>query len=437
MAEFSFGIALAGLAGALLCAVTTESLREFSRSAFEDLCNRRRSPKLLEDVIEHHEETLLLVRTLRLWTSATFLVALWLWATGKSVEAAALPAPGMPSGARPWAALAVGLAALTLVEVWVPWSIGRLRAEPFLYYTWPLWRQVRRVLRPLWWAAQLVDLVGHRLAGRSEPTPPEEEIEDEIRSVVTEGHRGGVLEAEDRGMIEGVIELRESLVCEIMTPRTMIVSMPLAQSLEEAARFVNEAGHSRVPVYDKNRDDIVGICYAKDLLGELAQPAGVPRRTLAEVLRKTVFVPETKPVSDLLGEFRHSRNHLAVVMDEFGGLAGLITMEDVLEEIVGDIADEYDDEHVEDIHRLDERTAEVLARTHVSQINAELGLGLSEDEEFDTVGGYVFHALGHVPRVGDVVEAPGVRITVLAVSRRRVDRVRIETVEQAPSEPAS
>lgn len=435
MVDFSLGLALAGLGGALLCAITTESLREFSRSAFEELCNRRGSPRLVEDVIEHREQTLLVVRILRLLCSALFLLAAWRWCEHWTAAAPGFGAAGVQSHAW-WLGVAGALAVLALVEVWIPWSIGRLRAEPFLYYTWPVWRQVRRVLRPVIWIAHGIDYVAHRLAGKTEPVPPEEEIEEEIRSVVAEGHRGGMLEAEDRGMIEGVMDLRESLVSEIMTPRTLMVSMPSGLSLEEAARFVSEAGHSRVPVFDKNRDDIVGICYAKDLLGELAKSPRNGQTTLADVLRKPAFVPESKPVRDLLNEFRQSRTHLAVVMDEYGGVAGLITMEDVLEEIVGDIADEYDEEHVAEIHRVDERTADVLARAHVSDVNAELGLGLSEEEEFDTVGGYVFHALGHVPRVGDVVEAPGVRITVLAVSRRRVERVRIEILEKAQAEQA-
>lgn len=425
---------MAGLGGALLCAVTTESLREFSRSVFEDICHRRGRPKLVEDVIEHREETLLVVRILRLLCSAMFLLAAWQWCQHWAAAAPTIDAQAVQTNAW-WLGVAGALGVLALVEVWIPWSIGRLRAEPFLYYTWPLWRQVRRVFQPVIWIAKGIDFVAHRLAGKTEPVAPEEEIEEEIRSVVAEGHRGGMLEAEDRGMIEGVIDLRDSLVSEIMTPRTKMVSMPLGLSLVEAARFVSEAGHSRVPVFDKTRDDIVGICYAKDLLGELAKSSSDGQRSLAQMVRKAAFVPESKPVRDLLREFRHSRTHLAVVMDEFGGVAGLITMEDVLEEIVGDIADEYDDEHVAEIHRVGERIADVLAKAHVSDVNEELGLELPEDEEFDTVGGYVFHALGHVPRVGDAVESPGVRITVMAVSRRRVERVRIEVLEKAPAEP--
>ncbi len=428
MAELYLGLALAGLAGALLCAITTESLREFSRSEFEGLCKRRGRPTLVEDVIERREETLLVVSILRLTCSATFLLAGWqAW----RLRIAEAPAATMAM----WLGGAAALTTLALVEVWVPWSIARLRAEPLLYFTWPLWRWVRIALLPAVWVARAVDWAAHRLAGRTEPVPPEEEIEEEIRSVVAEGHRGGMLEAEDRGMIEGVIDLRESLVSEIMTPRTMMVSMPLGLSLEEAAQFVSEAGHSRVPVFDKSRDDIVGICYAKDLLGELAKATLDARRPLADMLRKPAFVPERKPVRDLLNEFRHSRTHIAVVMDEFGGVAGLITMEDVLEEIVGDIADEYDEEHVAEIHRINEQTIDVLAKAHVSDVNAQLGLDLPADAEFDTIGGYVFHALGHVPRVGDVVDSAGVRITVLAVSRRRVERVRIEILERAQAEP--
>jgi CBS domain containing-hemolysin-like protein len=147
-------------------------------------------------------------------------------------------------------------------------------------------------------------------------------------------------------------------------------------------------------------------------------------------------VPETKRVDHLLEEFQITRNHIAIVLDEYGGVSGLVTIEDVLEEIVGEIVDEYDEEVVAGIKRLDEKTAEVLARVHVDEINEQLGLSIPEDGEFDTIGGFVFHELGRVPAVGDQLKWQNLRITVLDATRRRIDRVKIEVLDAAPTEAA-
>ena len=153
---------------------------------------------------------------------------------------------------------------------------------------------------------------------------------------------------------------------------------------------------------------------------------------MGDVARPPTFVPETKSVAELLEEFQLSRNHLSIVLDEFGGVAGLITIEDILEEIVGEIIDEYDDALVEGIHRIDERTAEALARVHVDEVNERLGLHLPDHGDFDTIGGLVFSVLGRLPTAGDQVVQKNVRITVLDVHRRRIERVRIEILDDEP-----
>jgi CBS domain containing-hemolysin-like protein len=198
-----------------------------------------------------------------------------------------------------------------------------------------------------------------------------------------------------------------------------------------------ESGHTRIPVYDKTRDDIVGILYVKDLLPELATGDADSRTPIRELLRKPLFVPETKAVDDLLQMFQQLRTHIAVVLDEYGGVSGLVTIEDVLEEIVGEIDDEYDPESVQEIERIDQDTVEALGRAHIDEINEALSLELPEDGDYDTIGGLVFSELGRIPQTGEaVVWQDKVRISVLEATRRRIDRVRIERLEGGQRESA-
>jgi CBS domain containing-hemolysin-like protein len=283
---------------------------------------------------------------------------------------------------------------------------------------------------PLGWAADLLDVFLHRAFGKVPEEPDEDSIEEEIRTIVTEGHREGLLEEDAREMIEGVIELGDAMVSHIMTPRTDIHMIQADTPWDEVVESVIDSGHTRVPVYGNSKDDIVGILYSKDLLPELAKPADQPPRSLAELLRKPLFVPETKPVDDLLSLFQKSRTHVAVVLDEFGGVSGLVTIEDALEEIVGEIDDEYDQKS-EVIRKIDDDTCEALGKVHVDEINAAMGFDLPENEDFDTIGGFVFAEFGRVPAVGESLTwQDSIRVTVLEASRRRVNRVRLERVRK-------
>jgi CBS domain containing-hemolysin-like protein len=275
------------------------------------------------------------------------------------------------------------------------------------------------------------------MTGRALDRLDEDAFEEEIRSIVTEGHREGLLEEEAREMIEGVIELSDVVVSHIMTPRTEMNMLQLEQPWNEVIEYVTSSGHTRIPVYDKSRDDIVGILYSKDLLPELAKGSSEPHRQLAELLRKPLFVPESKAVDDLLQVFQQSRTHIAIVLDEYGGVSGLVTIEDVLEEIVGEIEDEYDSHAEQDIRKIDDDVCEALGRAHVDQINAEMDFDLPEEENFDTIGGFVFAEFGRVPSAGEALNwRDSVQITVLEATRRRVGRVRLERIHKEAAEMA-
>jgi putative hemolysin len=248
---------------------------------------------------------------------------------------------------------------------------------------------------------------------------------EELKLIVERGGETGVLEAEEEQMISAVIELGERRVHEVMVPRTEMCALPVTTTIDEAIDTFIREGHSRVPVYKKAIDEIVGVLYAKDLLPFLK--GGVQKPDLRKLLRAPLFVPESMLVDDLLHKLQGRRVHLAIVLDEYGGTAGMVTIEDLLEEIVGDIQDEYDVEEPL-LVRISDDEARIDGRASVDDLGElfNLDLGMLEDsEEYDTVGGLIYHRVGGVPRPGDKVEVPeyGLTMTVETTDGRRVAKV--------------
>ncbi len=426
--EVLLWLTVGGVAISSFAAIGVRSLREFSRHDLQLICQRRGALDRFGEILHRHDQVALGVDHL-VKVSTTLAITSGAWLVAMEV------------GALDWRALlatvAAGAVALAVAVVWIPTTFARLWAEPLLYRTWRFWKLVSAVMGPPVYVARIFDAVAHRLAGKTHEAPSEETIEEEIRTIVNEGHREGLLEEDAREMIKGVIELSEAEVSEIMTPRTDMHMIHVGLSWEGMLDEVIKSGHTRIPVFESNRDDVVGILYSKDLLPEMAKGAREPRRPLVELLRSPHFVPESKKVDDLLQSFQKTRNHMAVVLDEYGGVSGLVTIEDALEEIVGEIVDEYDDELVEEIKKIDNSTCEALGRAHVDEINEAIAVDLPEDGDFDTIGGFVFGELGHIPEPGETLEWRGrVRITVLEASQRRIDRVRVETIGESTRESA-
>lgn len=273
------------------------------------------------------------------------------------------------------------------------------------------------------------DLPIRRLVGAGDETTENgETAKQEILQVASDGQAEGTVEPEELEMIESVMEFSQTRAGEIMTPRTDIFALPVDTPLTDAIEQLVDAGHTRIPVFEGDLDHIVGILYAKDTLRYVAAPEPVDIRS---ILRKCYFVPETKPLDDLLKEFKLRKVHMALVLDEYGGTAGLVTIEDVVEEIVGDIADEYDPTATPQVKRIDERTAEVDGRSRIDDLNDELSLKLPEDEDYDTIAGFVFSELGYIPVEGETLEARGAKITILAADERKITRLRIELLSDA------
>jgi len=266
-----------------------------------------------------------------------------------------------------------------------------------------------------------------RLLGIKGVTAEHERVHspEEILMLVQQSGKTGRLGAQDARMIEGVFEFSEKNAREVMTPRTRMVALPATLSLADAADHVATAGRSRYPVYRESMDDIVGTVHAKDILRALRghEHAG---QTLEVILRPPLFVPGTREVEDVLADMKRHKVHLAIVLDEYGGTAGLVTMEDLLEEIVGQIYDEYDRPDASSGGTSGGAPAPLIpGSAEISEINKTYGLEL-DDTDYTTIGGVVFGKLGRLPKAGDRVELPGATFEVVEMEGRRVGRVRVE-----------
>jgi CBS domain containing-hemolysin-like protein len=243
---------------------------------------------------------------------------------------------------------------------------------------------------------------------------------EEIRILVEQSTEGGTMLQEDARLLEGVFEFSEKTAQEVMTPRTQIVALEAERTVEEAADEVAAAGRSRYPVYTESLDEIVGVVHAKDILAALRARPGQPVRS---VMRPPLFVPGTREVEDVLADMKRLKTHLAVVLDEYGGTAGLVTMEDLLEEIVGPIYDEYDPQ---DKVRPAGGAPQLDGAMPITDFNGEYEASL-DDTDYTTIGGYVFGQLGRLPRVGDRVPAGAHLLEVTEMDGRRVKSLRVHT----------
>jgi len=248
---------------------------------------------------------------------------------------------------------------------------------------------------------------------------------EELRLIVVRGGEQGILEAEEEQMINAVIELGDRRIHEVMVPRTAILGLRAEATFDDAIDLIVEGGHSRVPVYEDSIDEVIGILYAKDLLPFLKTDSD-QRPNLRGMLRTPVFVPESMSIDDLLREFQRRKVHIAIVLDEYGGVAGLVTIEDLLEEIVGEIQDEYDVEEPL-VERIDDDRARINGRASIDDMldQFDLKLQLEDEDEYDTVGGLIYHRVGGVPQPGDEVQVNGLRLTVETTDGRRVGKVLV------------
>lgn len=284
----------------------------------------------------------------------------------------------------------------------------------------------RVILAPL---APLFRLLNKKMKKIMEDAPEPEDkasLEDEILDMM-EDEPDGQLEEGEKRMIRGIFDLQDMAVKEIMTPRVDVVAIPLSSSIEEAKQIFVASGHSRIPVYGRSIDEIRGIIYAKDFL---AIPQD--KKSLAGMIHTPIFIPETKAVDELLEEIKRTRNHFAVIIDEYGGTSGIVTFEDIIEEIVGDVRDEYDsaEDAVEKPQLLPDGSVLLEARTPVSDVNEILDIDIPDSEHADTIGGYICAELGRIPEQGETYTAPGLfRAEIVKADKRRIQKLKLTVPE--------
>lgn len=438
-------LAVTGLVLGCVLSCLAQALRDLRKPLLEEIATIRKKPgatarvnKIIDDV-DGHAASIALPRVV---CNLLVVIAMVLWiAKLRDVEQI------------DWPETSIGVAISALL-LWVfgtviPSSVAKHAGENLVYRCSALLRLGYFLAAPFRPLMTLVDEVVRRLAG-STAESTSKAIEQELLSVVEEAQEEGKFDDVERDMIEAVVRFRDRTVAQVMTPRTQIEAMPLSNDLSKVTASIRTIGHSRIPVYEGDMDHIVGIFYVKDLMRWLAGDAGGGSRSgrlfdLRALLRPAYFVPETKTVRELLPELLNKRVHIAMVADEYGGTAGLVTFEDIVEEVFGDIQDEYEqpEESTSDV-TIDEasRTAEIDARARIEDVNIELkrlGGQLPTSEDYETVGGFVTVTLGRIPAAGEsfALEAdtnsgalPG-HVQVLAAEPTRVTRVRVAFEQSA------
>jgi len=323
-------------------------------------------------------------------------------------------------------AFIISLAIFSVFSLAIPYAWAKYAGEKLISRTYQVLAVFTFLAAPVLYILQIYDGFVRRLAGVAPATAEEkqEEKHEEFLEDLEQHRMEGAVDEEEQEMIENVLELRESTAGEIMTPRTELVAVEVNADRPTVLETIQKVGHSRIPVYEENIDSIVGLIYAKDLLAEIGKDPA--QFSLRDRMREAYYVPETKPLRALLHEFQNQKLHIAVVLDEYGGTAGIVTLEDILEELVGPIADEYEETPQESIRKIDENTIEVDARTYVDDLNDEWSLDLPEDEDYDTVGGFVFSRLGYIPKTGEHFDYDNLKFTIASAEPRRVKRVKIQ-----------
>ncbi|MBN1360038.1 MAG: HlyC/CorC family transporter [Sedimentisphaerales bacterium] len=402
------------------------ALRVFSRVRLQEAfktVNGEERPHLVDKVAENADKLFLVCSFYRLVFN--FCALLLLVALLSTVQGHALTA---------WEYVLVFFVALAIFTVFslaVPHAWAKYTGEQLLSRTYRVLMACALLAAPVLYVLQLYDGFVRRLAGVP-ATTPETELEEKHEEFLEdlEQHRmEGTFDEEEQEMIENVLELSERRADEIMTPRTDLVAIDIHADLPTVLEAIKKAGHSRIPVYEENIDNIVGLIYAKDLLAEIGKDSADFR--LRQRMREAYFVPETKPLRALLHEFQNQKLHIAVVLDEYGGTAGIVTLEDILEELVGEIADEYEETPPASIKRVDEHTIEVDARTYVDDLNDEYELDLPDDEDYDTVGGFVFSRLGYIPKAGEHFDYRNLKFTIASAEPRRINRITISKIVES------
>ena len=343
-----------------------------------------------------------------------------------------------PTGVGPWLAVLYGAVGAGLLLLLFSELVPRSVAVPHAL------RVARNVIRPVYLLSIVIYPIGYAFTWltrqllrlfKVEPNLGNQMSESELRQMLRSAEESGVIEAQERQMIRGVIDLEETVVREVMTPRVDVIGIASDAGLHELLAVVREHGYSRLPVYTESIDNVIGMVYARDLLNFLERTDDLDQTRVADVMTSVQYVPETLSVLNLLRDMRIRKSHFAIVVDEFGGTSGVITLEDIIEEITGEIYDETDEDEEEDIVELGDGSYRLLGSTHLESIGTALDIAFDEDGDYDTLAGFLIDELGHIPEVGEWLVWGAMRFEVEQSDGRRVISVlaspQVESAEAA------
>jgi putative hemolysin len=401
----------------------TYSLREYSHAKLAEYLGRRDADRWYESITENTPDLIFLTAVFRQF--ANILIFVLVFAAFEQTDYGALIRYAMTI-------IVAGVIAI-FVAVTIPHAAAKYSGAQFVGFFAPALNLLRRFFFPLLKLMHGTDDFVRRALGAPEGDS-EAQIEDEILSAVEEGEKEGVVQEQEREMIESVIEFRDATAGHIMTTRPDVVALPADATLAQVKHAIEESRHSRIPVYEQSLDHIVGILHARDLIKLLGE--SLPQFSLRQLIRPAIYVPETKPLSDLLGDFKHQKVHFAIVLDEYGSTSGIVTIEDVLEELVGEMSDEHEGDEPAMLKKIDDKTVDADARIRIDDLNRLAGLNLPEDAGYETLAGFLTTSLARIPEKGAVYEHDKVKYTVLDAEPQRVKRVKIEILSQPVHEHA-
>ena len=395
-----------------------ELLDRFAGRPFEAYCRLKRNRERFGAVLDHQDAAIRGSEYLRMMGTVLFLIAGTVAITSNQTDEIR----------NDWSLIAWGVWAVVMmmmVHVWLPAAVTRFASRRVLYHTWPFWYANSIFMSPLAAPGHVVELITRRVTGTVESKDEEEEqLEDEIRTIVTAGTREGFFGPGVRDMIQGVMTLHEDTIGHIMTPRGDVDGLDISWDWVKILEVIAESGRTRFPVYDGTLDQVLGILYVKDLIPFFAQQK-IPEEPLVDLMRHAWTVPVDRDVEALLMEFLNSRSHMAIVLDEFQQMVGVVTIEDALEEIVGEIVDESDEEEEFGIALIDTNTVRVEGRVMMDDLNEITGWNLPERDDYETIAGYVLYHVGTIPEIGQHLQIGQSEIEILQANHQKIQTMRI------------
>lgn len=428
MSVLLFWTMVIGFALATFSAIAFHVIKEMPWHEMEDYCQLRgqkRKTDLFGIIFDLREEMEVGAGVLQMVTLAIAVASTVAWISSPTGVAE-------QSISRLFTIASLIAVALVVTQVWVPRAVARIAAPAFLYRTWRWWKIVSLASFPFLVGERFVSELFARASGQEEDEDAEEAVEDEILSLASEAQHDGLLESQTFNMLEGIMDLDDFTVVKVMKPRSGVDAMDVDTDWEKMLTFVVKSGRTRIPIFEGKIDNIVGILFAKDLLRESLKKPN-KRKSLLKLMRPPMTVLATTQLDTMLREFLAGRMHMAIVRDEYGGLAGVVTIEDVLEEIVGEIVDETDEEEAQ-IRWCGKRAIVVDGSTPIDTVNEELATQLPEVDDFATVAGLLMWQLKELPRLGQQLVVENVRFEVKEVNRRAIRKVRIEVLDVDGSE---